>query len=172
MKELLESIYLWIYRLPRKDAVALPLVGTVVFLGLRRKLERYRFWQWAVAGLLLIWMAVILAQTVLARQASGNALSLVPFRCYFEAYGGGEKELLRSASMNMLMFYPGGLLALSLWGRKYLLPLLGGFLVLSVGLEVLQFVLGVGVTETDDVIHNVVGAALGLLAARQYEKHW
>lgn len=171
MKELLREIYLWIYCLPQNDAAALPLLFTVGFLGLRSKLERFRFWRWIVTGLLLIWSAVILAQTVLARQEGDSTPSLIPFQCYITVLQGGEKELLRSASMNMLMFYPGGLLALSLWGKKYLLPLLSGFLVLSVTIEVSQFLLAVGVAETDDVIHNVLGAAFGLLAARQYEKH-
>jgi len=171
MEQLLGWIYHWIYCLPRLEAVALALLFTSVFLWMRHKLERHRFWRWCVAGLLLIWTAVILMQTVLMRTVDNSAPSLVPFRCYITVLRGGEKELLRSAFMNVLMFYPGGLLSLTLWRRKYLLPLLGGFLVLSVGIEALQFLLGVGVAETDDVIHNVLGAALGLLVARQYGKH-
>ena len=171
MKHILGNVYHWIYCLPQKEAAALPLLFTAVFLWFRHKLECYRFWRWTVASLLLVWGAVILAQTVFIRPVSASEPSLIPFWCYITVLRGGEQELLRSAFMNTLMFYPGGLLALSLWGRKYLLPLLGCFAMLSVGIEVLQFLLNVGMAETDDVIHNVLGAAFGLLAARQYERY-
>jgi glycopeptide antibiotics resistance protein len=73
--------------------------------------------------------------------------------------------------MNVLLFYPGGVLAGSLWRRWRVLPMAAVFLLLSVAIELCQYAFAIGTTETDDVIHNTLGAFLGLLATRQYEKH-
>ena len=147
------------------------LVATGAFLWLRHRLERYRWWRFGMFGLLGFWAAVVLLQTVLRGWGEERMVSLIPFQCYITVFSGGEKELIRSALMNVLLFYPGGLLIRSLWPRPRVLPMVLGFLFASVTIELCQYLLGIGTTETDDVIHNTLGAALGILAARQYEKN-
>lgn len=63
--------------------------------------------------------------------------------------------------MNVLMFVPVGLLLGCTYkdiGWKRMLVVA---LCLSVSIEVLQFILQKGFAELDDVMHNVLGAALG-----------
>lgn len=168
---MLGRILHWIYCLPLKDAAVLAFGATVCFFWLRHRFEEKRWWRYSVMGLLGCWVAVVLVQTVVMRHGTGGrTLSLIPFRCYITVLSGGEKELIRSAFMNVLLFYPGGLLLRSLRRQRFLSMVLC-FALISVIIELCQYAFGLGTTETDDVIHNTFGAALGILAARQYEKN-
>lgn len=120
--------------------------------------------------MLLCWLAVVLLQTI-PREQGTVELSLIPFQCYITVLQGGEEELIRSAFMNVFLFYPGGLILRSLWKRGRGIPLLLIFFFASVAIELCQYGFGLGTAETDDVIHNTLGAWLGIWAARQYEKH-
>ena len=64
---------------------------------------------------------------------------------------------------NLLWFAPAGIL-IRLRGGKLWQAALAGFL-LSLLVETLQFVLGSGVSEADDLILNTLGACLGFAAA-------
>lgn len=165
---MLNGVLHWVYCLPLHEAALMALTATGVFLWLRLRLENRRWWRWFLAGLLICWAGVVIRDTLLARDET-RALSLIPFRCYITVLSGGERELIRSAFMNVLLFYPGGVIARSLWTRPRGLILM--FLGISLMIELLQLVLGLGMCETDDLIHNTLGAALGILAVRQYEKN-
>ena len=162
----------WVYCLPLEQAVVLALCATGVFLWLRHRFEGKKWWIAAQIGLLVCWFGVVLAETFLmGRVAGGSTVSLVPLQSYITVLQGGEQELIRSGFMNVLMFYPGALIVRSLWRRckmGWLLLIFGG---LSLTIELLQLCFGLGTFETDDLIHNTLGAFLGILAARQYEKN-
>ena len=64
---------------------------------------------------------------------------------------------------NLVWFAPAGVLA-RLLGKGFWTGVLWGFL-LSLLVEALQYLLGSGVTELDDLILNTAGAALGYAAA-------
>ena len=77
-------------------------------------------------------------------------------------------ELLRSNFMNVALFFPAGLAACELlpkgWRCRKKLFFIGVlFLFLSAGIEFCQFCFALGQAETDDVIHNVLGAITGAL---------
>ena len=56
------------------------------------------------------------------------------------------------------MFLPVGVLAGRIWSWKGLWIAAG----LSVGIEILQLVTARGLCEFDDVIHNMIGAVIGI----------
>ena len=60
---------------------------------------------------------------------------------------------------NILWFVPAGIFG-RLFGKRFAVTLLFGF-SLSAVIELLQYLLGSGVTEVEDVILNTLGAALG-----------
>lgn len=161
----------WVYCLPIGQAALFALVATGAYFWLYRKFSQKRWWPAAVIGLLLCWAAVVLAHTVLSRVEGTAVLSLMPFQTYITVLGGGERELLRSAFMNVLLFYPGALLLRSILPRGTGLLVVLGLFAATVVIEVCQFALQLGYAETDDVLHNTLGAVLGVLACRQYEKH-
>jgi len=116
---------------------------------------------------LLLWIAIITYATVFGRSTpTHNAISLIPFHSYREVQNGGNPEILRSNFMNVILFYPSGLLTASLlpkkwpwWFRIILIVLL--FAGLSVAIEYFQYSYGMGRAEIDDVIHNSLGALIG-----------
>ncbi len=117
----------------------------------------------------MLWIGVILSFTVSTREtASTNLLFLSLFHSYREMVETGNIEILRSNFMNVILFYPGGLMATSAlpktWPRwiNVLLVFLF-FLLFSVGIEWFQYATGSGRAEIDDVLHNGMGALLGCI---------
>ena len=159
----------WFYCLDIPDALALMAAGTAAFLALKMWLGHRRFWNPVVCCLVVLWLAAIVYVTVARRESAGTQESLwIPFWSYYLAFG-GNRELLRSNLMNVLLFYPAGLLAGSLLpkdGKRWrgILLMAAGGCALSLAIELSQYALHLGLAETDDVIHNTLGAALGILA--------
>lgn len=172
MVNLLQSIFLWFYCLPFGEIVMLVGIASIAYLWL---FGRYRT-SWVMkavnGGLLICWLGVIVFATLWQRSTYGSSttIALQPFHSYREIWNGGNVEIYRSNFMNVVLFYPAGLLATSLlprkwpgWGRCVLVViLLAG---MSVGIEFLQYRYCLGRCEIDDVIHNTAGALLGSLAA-------
>ena len=118
---------------------------------------------------LLLWAFAILYQTVLSR-TSGELIIHRDFFHQLKAYlfNNGDKELLRTLWMNVLLFVPGGLLLEALWPRCFppwvCIPLTIILLTgLSVGIEAVQYRYALGIVEADDVLCNGLGAALGVV---------
>ena len=62
---------------------------------------------------------------------------------------------------NLIWFFPVGILTKLRGGRLWQAILAG--LLLSLGIETAQFILGSGISELDDLILNTLGALLGYL---------
>ena len=170
MKSVLESLFLWFYRLDMTDASLLIVGLTVLFVLLHKWLSEKYWWKCLIGTALVSLLCVIAYSTVFARDG-GDLLqhNFVPFHSYREVQNGGNIEIYRSNFMNVVFFYPAGLLATSLLPKKW--PgwcrcLLVVFILtaMSAGIEFLQYHFALGRCEIDDVIHNALGALLGSLA--------
>lgn len=164
-------LFHWFYCLPILDAVLLLLAATVIFLFLRDKFGNTRHWKTGIAFLLLCWIAVILLGTLGQRTEGENqsAPILTPFYSYYIALSDGQRELYRTNFMNIVLFYPAGLLSIQLLPKRWhtawrIVPLACAFVLLSIGIEYTQHHFGLGFAEVDDVIHNGLGALLGAVA--------
>jgi glycopeptide antibiotics resistance protein len=71
---------------------------------------------------------------------------------------------------NLLWFMPIGYYLTKERGWSLCRTVLAGFL-LSLFIEVMQYVLGTGISEVDDLILNTTGCLLGALAARRVPRH-
>lgn len=167
---MLQAFFLWFYCLSISDAVLLVLLFSAAFLILRRWLCEKRLWQPVILLLLFIWLSVIAVATLTDRSpgAVPQAPYLIPFHSYRAVLAGGNIELLRSNFMNVVLFYPAGLLTYDLlpkrWsGAKKLLLLTSLFAMVSIGIEACQYHFALGQAEVDDVIHNALGALIGAL---------
>ena len=102
-------------------------------------------------GLLAGYLFLILAVTVLDRRPGPKmTYELIPFWSY------GVKSLRMEILLNILLFIPLGLLA----PRWKTVGLAAGYSML---IELAQLVSFRGLFEFDDVIHNALGTALGVL---------
>ena len=120
-----------------------------------------------IAALLVLWLTVILYQTIFLRSSG----TLIVYRDFFHQlkeylFHNGDRELLRTLWMNVLLFVPGGLLLEALWPRcfpRWLCAILSAGLLtaLSVGIEATQYRYALGCVEADDVLCNGLGGLLG-----------
>lgn len=113
----------------------------------------------------VIWLAVLLRITVFRNGCFSHGLfsgqiELDAFAYYVELIRAGTwKYFIYLFGGNILWFAPAGFMA-RLWGGRLTHAVLAGFL-LSLAIETMQFVLGSGVSELDDLILNTLGAVIG-----------
>lgn len=165
---MLDRIFVWLYCMDYQQITAVFLVFSGVFYIARRFFAEKKFWKPAIAGVLLLWALAVGMQTLFRRTPSAPVAPVwMPFQSYIDALvAGGQRELLRSNFMNAALFYPGGLLAMELlpqnWrsGRRFWV-MLGVMAGLSLVIELAQYRFGLGLAQTDDVLHNALGAAVG-----------
>ena len=104
----------------------------------------------------------ILYVTVLSRGERGVGAYFIPFSSFERAKI--QPEMYRSMLMNVFLFVPLGLALPFTFGgstgKRILLTILIG-LILSVTVETFQYFGNLGMAETDDVICNTLGTAIG-----------
>lgn len=113
----------------------------------------WKTWRWE-GGLLAGYTFLILAETVLIRKVSPGSHFQPELFWSWRAWSVQKEQILT----NVIMFIPVGALVGWLWKCKGLFVAAG----LSCMIEVLQLVMSKGLCEFDDVMHNVVGAAVGM----------
>ena len=110
-----------------------------------------RDWKMSV---LFGYLFLILAETVLIRKPFiGVHIRLEPFWSW-KQWRVQKNQILT----NIVMFIPVGVLAGRMWKWRGLWVAAG----LSAGIEVLQLITSRGLCEFDDVMHNMIGAAIGI----------
>ena len=110
-------------------------------------------------------LIIIVYATVLSRSEPGQGLVLIPGYSFLKATY--SAEYLRMVLMNIAMFVPWGVfLSMFLCAngvRKNILITLGVSLGITVLIECIQYFFSLGCAELDDVICNMIGAAIGII---------
>ena len=112
-----------------------------------------------------IYLLFLLYFTVIGRYRSEYYKVIPePFESYRLLFSGGGFPAFSQIFLNILLFVPFGVLTAELIHKR--LPVwttvIAG-MILSALVEVIQLVCRVGTFETDDLIHNTLGTALGIL---------
>lgn len=168
--EILNAIFRWFYCLDIPDALLLLIIATGAFVFVNERYCGMLRWRWLVGVLLCCWICTAGYATLGTRNDTHMVqVNLEPFHSYREVWDGGNPEIYRSNFMNVVLFYPAGLLATSLLPRKWAgwrrcVPVVLVLAAMSAGIEFLQYHYALGRCEIDDVIHNTLGALLGSLA--------
>ena len=159
------SVYANQYRPLLRGTGALLLLSGILFV-LRKKHVAFRR---AIGLLLMCYVAGILYFTLFARRPNPASRSIlpIPFTALRKAVSleGGmhiaSKDSLYQIFLNLMLFVPlGFLLPMVIGKRPYLRAAALGF-GLSLLIECLQYLLGAGTAETDDLMHNTLGTLLG-----------
>ena len=104
-------------------------------------------------------------------------IKLEPFWSYREAFRDGDIVRLgvaRSILLNIAITIPLGFLLPGVYGcskHKYGLSFLT-ILLLSLATELIQLLTRTGLAETDDVINNVIGGAIGIIGYWVFDKKY
>lgn len=115
--------------------------------------------------LLILSIFIIIYTTLLTRKVFIRELELFPFYSFIKAKQ--QPEIYRSMFMNIVLFVPIGIfMPFSFKDRsnKNIYLTLIFALSLSILIEAVQYVLGLGYSEIDDVIMNFLGAFIGSLS--------
>lgn len=166
----LQTLYHWFYCLPISRMLLLLACGCGAMLLLRNRCCALRCWRWLCGAGLAAWAAVVIHMTLLSRVPEpGLANSLRLLDSYRIWLREGNREILRSNFMNLGLFLPGGLLLIQLMPRRWtrrkrFLSALTLAAAFSIAIERMQYITLLGQMEADDVLHNGLGAALGILA--------
>ena len=96
--------------------------------------------------------------------------NFIPFWSY-EAIDKGRNNLLAENILNVVVFVPIGLFSCVSRRLKWWMVLLIGFGI-SLLIELLQFVMKRGFSEADDVIHNTLGCAIGIMIVEIIKGVW
>ena len=120
-------------------------------------------------GLLVAYAFLVVACTTLNREISAETYNLMPFWSYRAYFFRGQKDVITQALLNVFLFVPFGFLSAivlkSYFKRKSnavqaIITVLTAA-IMSVAIEVTQLITHKGLCETDDVIHNSLGAIIG-----------
>ena len=119
--------------------------------------------------ILWIYVLLTLAHTTFMRSTSfAKPYELIPFWNYQDIQD--HPRVLLEICMNIIMFVPIGVLIPLLYSHIKWYQLLLSSCLFSVLIELLQLVFERGLCETDDVIHNTLGAMIGYSLYRFYVK--
>lgn len=159
------TFFQYIYYLKPWAQILLCVAGWAAWTAAMALLRRHSRVRIAAAMLgLALSVALILYQTVLARNGAARSIVLRPFATLLKARE--EDEYYRSMALNAILFVPLGLCASALLSRKMttgkcvaLTVLIG--LLSSAVLETAQYIFALGKTETDDLIMNTFGTFFG-----------
>jgi len=141
-------------------------VGLFIIFGWKRAWRKD-------SGLLLVeYVILIYCSTVVFREYSENVgHDFSPFWSY-RAIGNGRDDLLAENLMNVVVFVPVGLLLSCVSHRlKWRMVLLIG-LGISLSIEALQYFYHKGFSEFDDVFHNTLGCAIGIIIVVVIKRIW
>ena len=106
--------------------------------------------------LTVVYVIVILYITVCSRSPGSERI----FKGLFWEY---QNNMWNNVLLNMLLFVPLGFLSGNMSG------VIAGFLI-SLGIEVTQFIGVLGFCEIDDVLNNTVGTVFGVILRRILQK--
>lgn len=177
----MSQLFFFVYAQPLPRLAVLIVAALCIWWGVRGilwdRMRHPRIWRTAAIVLMILWIGVVLYLTLLDRSGGERQVILRPFWSYQEAFAlENRRELLRVNFMNALLFLPGGLLLGEMvprtWRWRTVVLALVLFGVLSAAIESLQWVFALGMTETDDVIHNTLGGLLGSLPAAVRPLPW
>ena len=159
-----DYIYKYVYPRNLWLVIGISVAVTVLWVAFDRKIKRK---QWKIINLMLLVAsaAVILELTVFSRTKGESSFYPVPF--YSLRAAKQYPEFYRLSVMNIFLFVPFGLSLPVVLPEKVRwrasLAVLGGCLF-SVMIEFIQLRYGLGRFETDDIIMNTLGTALGASA--------
>lgn len=114
----------------------------------------------------IIYLAALLRITVFrsgfdfSNAFSGGEINLVPFADLVNVFIADKRAFVYLFFGNILWFVPFGFLLRRVTGTTVAKAVLFGFL-LSLCIETMQFIFGVGVFEIDDLLLNTVGTLSG-----------
>lgn len=162
---------LWFYRLPLwfvilgSYIIAFIWIKVSIYFHINKdfKNQTFNFINFAA---LLISIVLIIKATLVNRNSNNSSLILTPFKWIID--GIYNPEEYRTTLMNVVLYLPFGLTLSRLLNTKFTLQISLSLtilmsLFLCITIEAIQYLYTGGIAQTDDVIANTFGSALGAI---------
>lgn len=157
-----------IYALPLIEVNLIMCAGIVLWTLLFWLVGRHYYRHFRIVNLVMAVIAIIaiIYITIMSRNPNTQnvEVNLIPFYSFCKVQH--QPEVYRSMVMNVFLFFPLGLfLPFAISGTKNgaVIKMLTFAVLISALIELFQFKFRLGSCETDDVIMNTLGAAVGSL---------
>ena len=167
-------MFYFIYRIPMSVVPLIIAVMVILWAVIMRcKPQKYDKTARIINRIMLFVSALGIVYITLARKGTNTReVYLMPFHILSEAVG--ETDFYRSMLMNLFLFVPFGMfapfsLADNLKTDKKILITVLSAVVLSVSVEIAQYIFCKGRCETDDVLCNAAGAVIGSVSYILYK---
>lgn len=177
---MIKQIIVDFYCLPLIESCTLVILGICLWYVLMRFLNGKEKLRKVICGFVaLASIFLVIAATLFSRQQGEHSACFIPFRFLWNRTRDWDTTL-RPMIMNIILFVPIGISVPFLFKnqsrlcRNTIIVFVIMFLI-SAALEATQLLLRVGTFETDDILCNLLGAALGMLPYqllhRFYQSH-
>lgn len=150
------------------------LAVSIIYIAFKELTTNERIKRIIIFSSLLIYVGLMIYTTLIDRESSSGerVYCLIPFNSYYRFFN-GDTDIMQQSIMNVAFFYPFGFLLSCfdseiLKKRKWIIVLLA--FLFSACVEVCQYKFALGYAEVDDVIHNTLGAAIGVFAYNSLDK--
>lgn len=143
--------------------VLLPSLGVtcVVFVVLFATRIRC-LWRWVMGVLLTEYVFLVLWSTVIKRIGTEKCdVKLMPYWNAEDLLSGKDPMDWLEMGLNILLFVPIGIMMTGICLHRRLWKIVLSGCIMSVAIELLQLTFQCGLCETNDVIHNTIGCAIG-----------
>lgn len=159
-------MFYYIYRIPMNILPLVIVVMVIIWAAIMRFMpQKYDKAARIFSRIMLLISILGIVYVTLFREGTHNReVYLMPFHIFSEA--AGETDFYRSMLMNIFLFVPFGLFTpFSVSDRlktgKKILLTVSAAVILSVIVEIMQYIFFKGRCETDDVLCNALGALIG-----------
>jgi len=112
---------------------------------------------------LVFYICFVLTITLIEREVTADPTYNYSLFWTYRAIADGKTDLIMEIVWNIVLFIPIGILLNYLIPIKYFWVSIISCLSFSAGIELLQLILHRGLFEFDDMIHNTLGAILGIV---------
>lgn len=139
-----------------------------LYLILKRKVVNKKITNTVFLVSFTLYFALMIYSTLIDRSSGTESagLCLIPFNSYYQLFK-GNTDIFKQSIMNIAFFYPFGFFISGLdvkfiSKRKWIIVVFA--FIFSFCVESLQLIFHLGYAEIDDVIHNTLGAIIGIIA--------
>ena len=154
-------------------AVVVGMVWSIGYIVMSIKNQSWKGWQHFFISLMFVCYLSALLQITVIRQWSGfldvaqwihtmETIQWVPLKTTIETAQQGMVSFIYHVGGNMIWFVPFGVLC-PLW-KKHFFDVRYFILIsiaLSLGIEILQWILSSGISDIDDILFNTMGSMMG-----------
>lgn len=149
--------------------IAVLIAASICAIAVHRTDPRFTKLRAVSTVLLVSFMYVVIASTLLTRNPGERIIKYIPLWSWCDVITKGNMRLLKQIVLNCILLFPMGLLLPLAAGKR--IRAWRGFLLgfaFSALIETSQLVFRLGWFEWDDMLHNGVGCMLGCVVMNEF----